>query len=503
MQIVIGNTSNGSLQSLEQNSNSSIHELPVEILIRILSDVLADPMSAPFDCAQLWILGHICSRWRSIVCSEMPLAWSNINVDFRPFTRTARRPHHAAEILRVCIERTKDCPLRIAFRCASDIVAATGDGWLQCLDALVAVSERWKGVDLSIPITVLGRLVSAKGHLNSLEVLNLSLEPPNAHSLPHLLDVFEDAPKLSSVTTSSHLSSNTFKLPWKQIVNYRTQRMEVENCIDVLHLAPNLRVFHAKVEKPRSSSLGDRDTTGTVYTLSTHRTRSTFNSLQSLSLNVLMRPGYEHELLQRLLQLPPDPNQPHENSQILFPSLTDIRLATSPTALANYAALPLSQSCFGSSLTKVTIRSVFDAPSDYKGTREFLLALPMVRQLAFGVCFHHTHDVVNILYEILSLPSSSHTADIDKPAEIVLPKLEVLILDIDYGESTPTWVIDPMKEMIQSRRESEFMTRFGCVPLQKFHLYLATWTTPRQSFEKSLEELTNEDFEIKIMRGLL
>ncbi|KAJ3711440.1 hypothetical protein DFJ43DRAFT_1107692 [Lentinula guzmanii] len=488
----------------EQTINSSdtdtpcplIHQFPVEILARIFFECLPDPMSVPFDCAQLWNLGRICSRWRSVICLEMPLTWSTIKINFRSSTaRAARLSRHSAEIMRVCIQRTRECPLTIAYTCASDVGATARDDWLRCLDSLVAVSERWKSIDFFIPITVLSRLLPAKGRLKSLEVLNLSLEPQNARSLPRAVDIFEDAPKLTRVTMSSHLSLDTFRLPWKQIIEYRTKLMEVWNCVEVLHHAPHLRALHAKLERARGNISGD---TASPYPDHLDHKTFSYESLTSLSINGLMRPGYEHELSLRLLQVSSDSDKANV-TQILFPSLTNFRLATSSGSLINFAALPLAGSCFGSLLTKVTIRSVFDALADYSGAKDFLLGLPMVRQLTFGVCFHHNRDVVHILYEILSLPSSS---DSGRPL-VVLPKLEVLVLDIDYDNMDllmPSWVIDPLKKMIRSRRTKDFVRR--CVPLQKFHLYLASWETPRESFAKGLQDLTEEGFEIRVLRGL-
>ncbi|KAJ3978530.1 hypothetical protein F5890DRAFT_1548389, partial [Lentinula detonsa] len=387
-----------------------------------------------------------------------------------PFSR------HSAEIMR--------CPLTIAFTCASDVGATARDDWLRCLNSLVAVSERWKSIDFFIPITVLSRLLPAKGRLKSLEVLNLSSEPQNARSLPRAVDIFEDAPKLTRVTMSSHLSLDTFRLPWKQIIEYRIKLMEVWNCVEVLHHAPHLRALHAKLERARGNISGD-----TASPYSDHLDHKTFSyeSLTSLSINGLMRPGYEHELFLRLLEVSSDSDNANV-TQILFPSLTNFRLATSSGSLINFAALPLAGSCFGSLLTKVTIRSVFDALADYSGAKDFLL-----------VCFHHNQDVVHILYEILSLPSSS---DSGRPL-VVLPKLEVLVLDIDYDNKDllmPSWVIDPLKKMIRSRRKKDFVRR--CIPLQKFHLYLASWETPRESFAKGLQDLTEEGFEIRVLRGL-
>ncbi|KAJ3780437.1 hypothetical protein GGU10DRAFT_369421, partial [Lentinula aff. detonsa] len=224
----------------EQTINSSdtdtpcplIHQFPVEILARIFFECLPDPMSVPFDCAQLWTLGRICSRWRSVICLEMPLTWSTIKINFRSSTaRAAKLSRHSAEIMRVCIQRTRECPLTIAFTCASDVGATARDDWLRS--------------------RVLSRLLPAKGRLKSLEVLNLSLEPQNARSLPRAVDIFEDAPKLTRVTMSSHLSLDTFRLPWKQIIEYRTKLMEVWNCVEVLHHAPHLRALHAKLERAR------------------------------------------------------------------------------------------------------------------------------------------------------------------------------------------------------------------------------------------------------------
>ncbi|KAJ4478421.1 hypothetical protein J3R30DRAFT_3404466 [Lentinula aciculospora] len=395
-----------------------IHQFPVEILIKIFLQVLVEPMFVPFDCAPLWHLGHVCTRWRSIICLEMPLTWSTIIVNFGTSSRAARLARYSADIVRVCLQRTRDCPLTIAFNCAKP-----RDDRLRCLDMLVRVSERWKVIDLFIPIAILSRLLPAKGRLGILETLNLILEPRNVHSLPHVLDVFEDAPKLTAVTTSSHLSLESFRLPWKQITNYRTQSVEADNCVEIFHLAPHLRTLQIRFERSHGGIPG----TFTSSKSSNFASRSdqltsipiSHQVLTSLSINVLMRPEYEQELFQSLLQVSSDLDKSNQ-SHVFFPSLTDFRLATTPDFLANFAVLPLAASCFGSSLTKVTIRSVFDTPAHYLGANGFLLGLPMVRQLAFGVCSHHKEDEVKVLYGILSLPFTSSMR------EAVLPKLETL-----------------------------------------------------------------------------
>jgi len=210
-----------------------------------------------------------------------------------------------------------------------------------------------------------------------------------------------------------------------------------------------------------------------------------------------MRPGFEHTLFQYLSELQSSSGK----SQVFFPFLTDLRLVIHPGSLASFAKLPhpmSSTTCLGSSLTKLTIRSVFDARADYAGAREFFLSLPTIRELAFGVCFHHDQSVVNVLYDILSVPALSVGI-----REAVLPKLEVLALDIDYGfgeeKFPPGWALDPMEEMIQSRRKPN--GKGSSHRLRKFHLYLASWHTSYEAFAESLESFSEEGFEVRILHG--
>lgn len=481
------------LDSGFDQSLTPIRRLPAEILTQVFMDVLltepAPTMSVPFDCAPLWQLGHVCARWRSIVFSDMPLAWSTIKIDFRS-TRVASRARRSVDILRACLERTGDCLLTIAFACSFNIRLSGGDEWICCLELLVDACKRWKAIDISIPITVLSKLVPVKGQLAFLETLNLSLEPLNAHSLPHTVDVFEDAPRLTSVTVSSHLSMKSFRLPWHQITSYRTQRTEVSDCVEVIRLAPQLRSLQIRLDAiSRRNVIGDTGTFSNSHILTPlpipHK------NLTSLSLNGLMRPGFEHALFQFLRKLEP----PSGESQVFFPSLINFRVVTGPGSLANFATCA---SCFGSSLTKLTVRSVFDAETDYTGAREFLSSLPTVRELAFGVCFHHSQAVVNILYDILAVPSPC-----SRNGKAVLPKMEELGLDIDYGDGEtflPGWAVDPMKEMIQSRRRLDENGEF--VRLRRFHLYLASWNDSRGGeFMGGLENLGEEGFEVRISRG--
>jgi hypothetical protein len=365
--------------------NSAVHRFPVEILVQIFLDILAEPglpiTSTPFDCSQLWRLGHICARWRSIVCSDIPLVWSNIKVNFRSSIRVAQLAPHSVEILQVCLHRTQDCPLTITFACATHTGSPHQDDWLRCLELLVGVSDRWKSIDFYVPITVLSRFAPVKGRLPLLETLKLSLDPPNTHSLPHAVVAFEDAPRLTSVATSSHLSMDSFRLPWNQLTSYRTQRTDVGDCVEVLQLSPYLRSLYVRLDaiKKVLPSLGQSDPLPSMP--------KSHNFLTSLSVNGLMRPGSEHVLLQRLLKLQ------FNISEAFFPSLTELRLVTSPGSLVNFVTPPSPTSCFGSALTKLTIRGVFDAEADYVGAKEFLSSLPSIRELVFGVCFHRDQKV--------------------------------------------------------------------------------------------------------------
>ncbi|KIK62793.1 hypothetical protein GYMLUDRAFT_41684 [Collybiopsis luxurians FD-317 M1] len=470
-------------------NHAAIDNLPVELLSQIFLELLADlPMSVPFDCQQLWQLGHVSAFWRSVVHSNMSLAWSNIKVNFRPSSRAASLGQTSAEVLRICLERSRDCPLTIAFTCASN---AGENDWLPCWDLLMGVCDRWRIIDFFIPITVLSKFAPVKGRIPALETLYLSLEPQNAHSLPHPVDVFEEAPKLCSVIMSSHLSMQSFRLPWKQITSYRTQRMEVEDCIKVLRLAPLLHSLCVRLDATTRSHIRAEPPAADTCDYSL----KPLTSLTGVSLNGLMRPGSEHVLFQRLLML-------SGPSEILFPSVMELRLVVSPGSLSNFVTPPFATSCFSSALTKLTIRGVFDASEDYAGAREFLANLPSVQKLSFGVCFHHDREVVNTLYNILLIPPSSDR-------DVVLPKLEELMLEIDYGDVdgpiVPMWALKPMRNMLKSRRrtmESAHLKHSRPIPaqLQKFHLSLSSWNASSLSgwLVDVLEDLGKEGLELRV-----
>ncbi|KAK0460385.1 uncharacterized protein EV420DRAFT_208036 [Desarmillaria tabescens] len=120
-----------------------IHRLPLDVLLHIFHFLPVDtinPNSTP------WILGSICSSWRSIYLS-FPTLWSRVAIDTSNGKRLCSQ---SVSMVRTSLKRSQRSPLTILVSCDNQ-VSSISPSLLSILDLLFAHSSRWSLVEVHIP----------------------------------------------------------------------------------------------------------------------------------------------------------------------------------------------------------------------------------------------------------------------------------------------------------------------------------------------------------------
>ncbi|KAK7040947.1 hypothetical protein VNI00_009543 [Paramarasmius palmivorus] len=157
-----------------------------------------------------WLLGRVCSSWRSIVLSSYAL-WQSFQV------RPCQRPF-AIDIMSTWISRCGTFPLQVSFA-----------GWESrtnppFIDMLFSESSRWRTLALSMvsPSSSLWRMIllpSRRDRYECLERIVLVSEESGYLFDIGIYYVFDNAPKLCSVINNSDYIIGT--LPWGRLTEYQ------------------------------------------------------------------------------------------------------------------------------------------------------------------------------------------------------------------------------------------------------------------------------------------
>ena len=212
---------------------SPIRRLPPEILSEIFLACLT-PWNemltlAIFDVKSLpWLLGHICSQWRAVALSS-PKLWSSVVISLYQLQMDLEM---AVCMVETWLQRGAECPLFVRFLCGHRSLESH-----PILDALASSSHRWQDVTFSITIPLLSSLTHIRGHLPSLQRLEIQLDL-EAVPDPGIFDAFEFAPCLYEVS-APHFANLPLKLPWSQLTQYTGPIIGPET-LEVLRHASNV-----------------------------------------------------------------------------------------------------------------------------------------------------------------------------------------------------------------------------------------------------------------------
>ncbi|KAJ3818149.1 hypothetical protein EV361DRAFT_60605 [Lentinula raphanica] len=244
---------------------ASISSLPAELLLAIFEytipsigqDCLEEPESDEdpafhtwpdiFDMKNgPWVLGQVCSRWRSIVLS-IPHLWSNF------YVRPPRREDSAVDVLQAWIDRSESRPLR--FQITATLGFCGHHSGSALLNTLAGTSSRWQTVELvDVSMKFLDTLAMQREIqlasfplLKELSLRSRDWEAELDHHSPELEDastayeVFYHAPNLVTLINFDALSLSAFKFPWNQLTTYiGSDASHAIDHLEIMLLCPNL-----------------------------------------------------------------------------------------------------------------------------------------------------------------------------------------------------------------------------------------------------------------------
>ncbi|TFK38447.1 hypothetical protein BDQ12DRAFT_112644 [Crucibulum laeve] len=215
----------------EYNAELSVMQLPPELLSEIFlwacdGDSSFPPLS----------LGAVCTNWRSVAWST-PRLWTSINLHL-----TSNRFKTQTYLLDEWLARGGTCPISIFF--SSEFPLRDPDGECElpgdrAMSLLVAHSERWREVDLTIKLRQFPSLAQVSGRISRLA--RFSMETMDRFSVTDNLYMFEDAPRLQELClrrTQCFFTDASF--PWTQLQKLDLHGISVDQCLKTLRRAPNI-----------------------------------------------------------------------------------------------------------------------------------------------------------------------------------------------------------------------------------------------------------------------
>ncbi|KAJ6585275.1 hypothetical protein B0H19DRAFT_1109042 [Mycena capillaripes] len=202
------------------DSEPSITRLPTEILHEICS--LTTPVSGrPEELAPdaAWVFSHVCGRWRAAAISHS-IMWSGIFIGEKP---------PPIELLERQLQLSNNLPLTIVFS------QTESDRCLRLFEALVACSDRWRRLSLTLlqnGSAFLQALERVRGNVPVLQKIALegwAITTGNPFA-------FEVAPALQDVTLRFRPVPI---IPWQQLTRLSTT-CTLSTLVPILQLAQNL-----------------------------------------------------------------------------------------------------------------------------------------------------------------------------------------------------------------------------------------------------------------------
>ncbi|KAJ7685802.1 hypothetical protein DFH06DRAFT_1463745 [Mycena polygramma] len=201
---------------------SPVRRLPPEILCEVFISVPSTTSAGWIESVAYVAKSHllrisaVCASWRSLVIGT-PRFWSYIDISPGHWIGATIEPDRRfLAALQMCLERGAQHPLTLS-------ATFTGDSPLSppVLDLLAQHSDRWQSVHFFIAPAELHTLRHAKGRVNMLQKLSLSLyEGDVGEDWIYDTDLFYDAPRLNHVLLPLPFMAPVPRLPWKQLLTF-------------------------------------------------------------------------------------------------------------------------------------------------------------------------------------------------------------------------------------------------------------------------------------------
>lgn len=232
---------------------SPIRKLPPEILGEIFlfaasgSTIRWPSRQGGNDGGMPWLLGRICSYWRTVSLS-LPQLWSEIHLDHKFFPGAPPSPK-TEEFLRLCLDRSRNELLTFSVDTRNP-----GSFVRPVILTMLSHSERWRDAsfDADLLSTYHGDLVLAKYKVPALRRIHFGLSPLD--SIPSMtpLDAFEDAPNLREVSIVGIVHPAHFlRVPWGHLTHFtsRGSTFREGEFTQVMQQMPNLISFSSEGER--------------------------------------------------------------------------------------------------------------------------------------------------------------------------------------------------------------------------------------------------------------
>jgi len=168
---------------------SPLRRLPPELLQVIFLQTHWDPQTTS---TLAWSLSQVCRSWRTIV-HDTPILWNYITINFN---KKPTKLHPQEDRLKLILQRSGNVDLRISI----SGIMNQGDRRLSLLLILMAQSERWRYLNLTLTAKTVMVFQDVKGRLPRLSGLHLKFWRTKGPITIIDIDMFSIAPRLEKVT---------------------------------------------------------------------------------------------------------------------------------------------------------------------------------------------------------------------------------------------------------------------------------------------------------------
>ncbi|KAF8214669.1 hypothetical protein K438DRAFT_1927013 [Mycena galopus ATCC 62051] len=215
---------------------SPVLSLPFEITSQIFVHCLPEESEDPIhpypslDEAPL-VFTRVCRTWRTVAISTSTL-WNHVRIELDSDDRPGHIDEKWVNLLDLWLQRSDPQPLSLTVSNWSYTAPAE-----TLLGVLNCQSSRWRDVTFKLPFNHFSRF-EEHASLPLLERLTLS-----AHGSPDIINpisAFRHAPLLRHVCFEAGMHPSDVFLPWEQLTSVEFYGARVDDCLELLELAPNI-----------------------------------------------------------------------------------------------------------------------------------------------------------------------------------------------------------------------------------------------------------------------
>ncbi|KAL1752711.1 hypothetical protein FB107DRAFT_292943 [Schizophyllum commune] len=259
-----------SSQLLQRGYVAHVDRIPAEIYTLIFEfSVSMDALSAYnffFDDTTKapWLLGQVCSRWRTIV-HDAPTLWTIVRLSTCLLQEGPQPEESIVEMLVYYLERSKSLPISL-FLLSEEYFPEP------ILAPLLDCSDRWRDVFLFLHPDHLPRFVPIRDRLHQLRTMSLIPTVPS-NTADYMRDMFKAAPSLESLALNGHSLELGLSFPWAQIRIFEANYVDPADILRIMPSMPRMLRLQLGREPPERTL---EDTTNWIVR---------HNGIRSLSLN--------------------------------------------------------------------------------------------------------------------------------------------------------------------------------------------------------------------------